>query len=128
KFGGAAILPLHYFRVLRNRGVEAWLIVHERTRDELLQLFPRDADHIRFIPDTKLHLLLNRYGRLLPDTVRHFTSGWLGRLLTQSMARRLARRLIAQYRIDVVHQPIPVSPKESSLLYDLGVPVVIGPM
>ena len=28
KFGGEAILPLHYFRVLRKRGIEAWLIVH----------------------------------------------------------------------------------------------------
>ena len=40
----------------------------------------------------------------------------------------MARRLIAQHSIDIVHQPIPVSPKESSLLYNLGVPVVIGPM
>ncbi len=36
--------------------------------------------------------------------------------------------MIAEHRIDIVHQPIPVSPKESSLLYNLGVPVVIGPM
>ena len=36
--------------------------------------------------------------------------------------------MIAEHRIDVLHQPIPVSPKEPSLLHDLGVPVVIGPM
>jgi len=40
----------------------------------------------------------------------------------------MARKLVAQQQIDVVHQPIPVSPKESSLLYDLGAPLVIGPM
>src|SRR5262249_31328089 len=33
-----------------------------------------------------------------------------------------------QHRVDVVHQPIPVSPKETSLLHDLGAPLVIGPM
>ena len=36
--------------------------------------------------------------------------------------------MIAREQISVVHQPIPVSPKESSLLYNLGAPVVIGPM
>ena len=43
KFGGEAILPWHYFRILRRRGVEAWLVVHERTRDELISLLPEEA-------------------------------------------------------------------------------------
>jgi glycosyltransferase involved in cell wall biosynthesis len=36
--------------------------------------------------------------------------------------------MIAAHGITVVHQPIPVSPRESSLLHGLGVPVIIGPM
>ena len=28
----------------------------------------------------------------------------------------------------MIHQPMPVSPKEPSLIYGMGVPVVIGPM
>src|SRR5689334_15743971 len=32
RFGGEAILPLHIFRGLRRRGVEAWLVVHGRTQ------------------------------------------------------------------------------------------------
>jgi glycosyltransferase involved in cell wall biosynthesis len=40
----------------------------------------------------------------------------------------MARQLIREHRIDVVHQPIPVSPKESSVLHGLSVPVIIGPM
>jgi glycosyltransferase involved in cell wall biosynthesis len=44
------------------------------------------------------------------------------------MARRIAKRMVQQQRIDVVHQPTPVSPKETSLMYGLGVPVVMGPM
>ncbi|MCB9634684.1 MAG: glycosyltransferase family 4 protein [Sandaracinus sp.] len=85
RFGGEAILPVHYFRVLRRRGIEAWMIVHERTRDELEELFPADRERLRFIPDTKAHVALWKASE-------------------------------------------PVSPKEPSLLYDLGAPVVIGPM
>ena len=128
QFGGEAILPLHYFRVLRSRGIEAWLIVHARTRDELAQLFGNDARRIHFIPDTRMHRWLERHGKLLPGTVRHFTSRWVSRLITQVMARRVARRLVRRHHINVVHQPIPVSPKETSVLYNLGAPVVIGPM
>ena len=42
RFGGEASLPLHYYSRLRARGLEAWLIVHGRTREELEALFPND--------------------------------------------------------------------------------------
>ncbi|NEQ17735.1 MAG: group 1 glycosyl transferase, partial [Moorea sp. SIO3E2] len=42
KFGGEAALPLHYYRILRQRGIPTWLVVHERTRAELEALFPQD--------------------------------------------------------------------------------------
>ncbi|HEX4797632.1 MAG TPA: glycosyltransferase family 4 protein [Humisphaera sp.] len=128
RFGGEAILPLHYFRVLRKRNIEAWLIVHERTRHELTALLPNDVERIRFIPDTRFQIWLFRVGKILPGQIRHFTIGFLSRLSSQRRARRMARELVAEQRIDVVHQPIPVSPKESSLLYDLGAPLIIGPM
>ena len=51
-FGGEAILPLHIFRKLRARGIEAWLVVHSRTRDELVRLMPTEVGRMRFIPDT----------------------------------------------------------------------------
>jgi glycosyltransferase involved in cell wall biosynthesis len=38
------------------------------------------------------------------------------------------RRLVAEHGIDVVHQPMPVSPREPSLMQGVGAPVVIGPM
>ena len=47
---------------------------------------------------------------------------------TQIAQRRVARRLVREHDIDVIHQPIPVSPREPSLLFGLGAPVVIGPM
>ena len=128
KFGGEAILPLHYFRVLRKRGIETWLIVHDRTREELASLFPQDLHRIHFIPDSKTQYWMFRLSRPLPGQLRHFTVGFISRLMSQRKARKIARQLIAQHDIDVVHQPIPVSPKESSLLYGLGVPVIMGPL
>lgn len=128
KFGGEAILPWHYFRLLRRRGVEAWLVVHSRTRAELTGLLPDEANRMYFMPDTRLNRLAWRLGRFLPSRVSYFTLGYASRLDTQRAARKLARRLIAEHRVDVVHQPIPVSPREPSLLHGLGAPVVIGPM
>ncbi|HEX5245080.1 MAG TPA: glycosyltransferase family 4 protein [Tepidisphaeraceae bacterium] len=127
-FGGEAILPLHYFRMLRKRGVEAWLITHGRTRGELSQTLGEEVNRVHFIPDLWLHRALYRLGKPLPQYVRHFSTGYLMRLITQYMARRMARRMIREHEIDLVHQPTPVAPRESSLIHGLGVPVVMGPM
>lgn len=128
KFGGEAVLPLHYYRVLRKRNIPVWLVVHERTKQELLTLYPNDQDRIRFVPDTKLHRFLWNVGTKLPDRISNFTVGFLMRVASQIIQRRLIKQLIKEVGINVVHQPMPVSPKEPSLLFNLGVPVVIGPM
>ena len=127
RFGGEAALPLHYFRVLRARGVPVWLVTHARTRDELRSLFP-DENRIHYIEDTPLAQLMWRIGRRLPARVAYLTVGFVSRVATQRAQRRLARRLVAEHGIDVVHQPMPVSPREPSVMHGLGAPVVIGPM
>jgi glycosyltransferase involved in cell wall biosynthesis len=128
KWGGEPILPLHYFRNLRARCIEAWLIVHERTRPELRELLPGEQSRILYVRDTWLHRWLFKLGEFFPHQFSFFTFQWVVRVLTQLMARRIARRLIAEHGVNIVHQPIPVSPKEASLMHGLGVPVVIGPM
>jgi glycosyltransferase involved in cell wall biosynthesis len=128
RFGGEAVLPLHYFAGLRARNIEAWLVVHSRTRPELLTAFPEDHDRFRFISDAWFHKLLFRLSRFLPRRISEASIGLLSQLTTQYLARRIVRDLIASESIDVVHQPIPVSPRFPSLMSDLGVPVVIGPM
>jgi glycosyltransferase involved in cell wall biosynthesis len=129
KFGGEAALPVHYFRLLRQRGIETWLIAHERTRSELQALFPQDFERIYFEPDTALHRGLNHLGTLPPRGLMGaiFPSMLLGRL-TQIWQRWLAVTVIREQKINLVHQPIPVSPKQISMLFGLGVPVIIGPM
>lgn len=128
QWGGEAILPLHYFANLRRRGIEAWLVVHERTRDQLEKLLPDQADRIHYVADTALHRLLHRIGRRLPHTINYFSFQFLIRSLTQYLARQIVRDLVARHGIHVVHQPIPVSPREASLMHSVGAPVIIGPM
>lgn len=128
RFGGEAVLPLHYFSRLRARNIEAWLIVHERTRAELSGLFPDDIDRILFIRDKWFHRLLYRASLLLPRRISENTIGLISQLLTQSMQRRVALDLVRAEAVDVIHQPIPVSPRFPSLMANMGAPVVIGPM
>lgn len=128
RFGGEAVLPLHYFRVLRQRGVETWLVVHERTREELMMAFPEDSDRIYFVPDTFWHKTLNSASRFLPRKVSEITFGSAMGWLTQIYQRRLIRELVKSQKVDVIHQPIYVSPKTPSLIFGMGVPVVMGPM
>ena len=128
QFGGEAALPLLYYRLLRKRGIPTWLVVHARTRLELETLFPQDTDRMIFVDDTAGHRLLWRLSRLLPARLSTFTIGFAMRILTQLAQRRVVRRLVREQRITVIHQPMPVSPKEPSLIFGMGAPVIIGPM
>lgn len=127
-FGGEAVLPLHYFRRLRGRGVDTHLIVHARNRDALLKLLPDEHRRMHFVPDTWLHKRLWGLTSRMPAVVGRVITGPLLNLLTQWLTRRLAKRLIREHGLNLVHQPTPVSPKAPSLMFGLGVPVIFGPM
>lgn len=128
RFGGEAALPLHYFRVLHRRQVPVRLITHSRVRDELQQAFPEQQHLITYVEDGLLHKAMWRAGRCLPERLSYFTTGFASRLCTQLRARKLARQIVQAEGVSVVHQPMPVSPREPTLLRGLGAPVVIGPM
>jgi len=127
KFGGEAALPLHYYRILRQRGIPTWLVVHERTRTELQTLFPEDKN-ITYIPDTTWHRLLYQLSKWLPNRLAYFTVGFIMRIMTQLAQRRIIRHIVKEEKVNIIHQPIPVSPKEPSMIFGMGVPVIIGPM
>ena len=128
RFGGEAILPWHYFRLLRKRGVQTWLVAHERTRLELTALLPGEVDWMRFVPDRAVQRWLNRMSGPLPKRVAEITLGWGIGIYTSLMQRKIVRDLVSQYGVDIVHEPIPVSPRQPSLMWGVGAPVVIGPM
>ena len=128
RFGGEAILPVHYFRLLRSRGVECWMVVHSRCASDVLELFPSEIGRILFVPDLWIQKVLFHLSRYLPRRLSETTLGLSNQLITQFCQRDIVRRLIHDQLIDVIHQPIPVAPRFPSAIFGLGVPVVIGPL
>jgi glycosyltransferase involved in cell wall biosynthesis len=128
RFGGEAFIPLNYFRLLLAREVDVRLVVHARVRAELVELFPDHSDRLHFVEDIWLHKGLFRLGTFLPRRLADATTGLLLHLTTQLVQRNIIKSLVERLAVDVIHQPIPVSPKTPSCLYGIGVPVVIGPL
>jgi glycosyltransferase involved in cell wall biosynthesis len=127
-FGGEAFIPLNYFRLLLARKEDVRLVVHARNKSELAQRFPEDLDRLYFVDDTPMHKALFWFGRFLPRRLADATTGLIIHLSTQLHQRRVVRELVRTHHIDVVHAPIPVSPKTPSLIWGLGTAVVIGPL
>jgi glycosyltransferase involved in cell wall biosynthesis len=128
RFGGEAFIPLNYFRLLRARKRDVRLVVHARNKAELTERFPEDQERLHFVEDTWLHKALFRLGNFLPRRLAEATTGSLIQFTTQLAQRRIVRELMKTFRVAVVHQPIPVSPKSPSLICGLGAPVIIGPL
>jgi glycosyltransferase involved in cell wall biosynthesis len=128
KFGGEAILPLNYFRFLREKREEVWMLVHARTRDELNTVLGADASRVVYIDDSFLNIACHRLSQFVPTRIADFTFALLSQMHNQVRLRRIAKQLVERLNITIVHQPMPVSPKVPSFMHGLGVPVVIGPM
>lgn len=128
EYGGESVLPLHYFRGLRARGEDVYLLTHARVRKRLQQIIPSDLDRVIFIDETWLHTWLFEIGKKLPARINVLTTNALSHFVTQCCQWRLAYKAIKGLSIDVIHEPAPVSPRQPSVLFGLGVPVVIGPM
>lgn len=126
--GGEGSIPLRLFGRLRARGVETWLLTHVSARDELIQLLPTaEFERVIFASGTRgLHPIYT-LGKRLPTGLR--TIAWAVTQLERQIAMvPVIRRLVRQLAIDVVHQPISVSPVIPSPLTRLGAPVVMGPL
>lgn len=128
RFGGEAFLPLKYFRILKQRGHPVQLIAHSRNRAELQEILSPWMADIFFVRDSIFHRVFWRIGRLTPARVEEVVFGNILNLISEIYQARIIRRLVRAGAVDVIHQPIPVSPRSPSTLYGFGVPVVIGPM
>ena len=128
QFGGEAILPLHWFKGLREENVEVWLLVHERTRSELKETLGDDYYRVQFIKDRLIHKVLWKIGKHLPARIHTFSTGQLLNLATQFEQRRMVKKIISKNDINILHEPIPVSPKLPSMMYGFSIPVIIGPL
>jgi glycosyltransferase involved in cell wall biosynthesis len=128
RMGGEAFLPFNYFRLLRARKADVRLIAHARNRSELVERFPADLERITFVDDTILHKALFKLGNILPRRLADSTTGLLIQITTQLAQRRIVRNIEQVYGADIVHQPIPVSPKAPSMMFGVGAAVVLGPL
>ncbi|BAM04863.1 glycosyltransferase family 4 protein [Phycisphaera mikurensis] len=128
--GGEAFLPVQWFRRYLERGVDARLLAHDRYADELRELFPEHADRLHFVADAGIGgAFAHRYrtSRLSPP-LRRLLYRPPSRVLFLRRLRRAARALVAEHRVQVVHECNPVSPREPGGLWGLGAPLVVGPL
>lgn len=124
QFGGEAVLPLNYFKLLSNTPHTVFLLTHSRTKHNLDSIPELNHQHIYYIKDTVLHQLFSR----MSLTVLSPLAGIFAHLLTQLLQYLLVRKIVKAQKIDVVHEVAPVSPRQPSMMFGLGAPVVIGPM
>lgn len=126
--GGAAALPLGLFTGLRARAIETWLLTHESARAELAGLLPAsELRRVVFAPSLPGFGSLSRWRHRLPSGLRTIAWG-ITQVERQVAMVPVIRRLVEELAIDVVHQPVGVSPVIPSPLIRLGAPVVMGPL
>jgi len=128
RMGGEAVLPYHYLRELKEMGVDFHALAHARVRDELKASALWEEGRFHFVEDAPIEKAVNKLSKLAPQAVRDRIFMSAIAAITGARLARRARRLAAERKIDIIHQPTPVSPKFPSFLTDMPAPVVIGPM
>ncbi|MEE4207735.1 MAG: glycosyltransferase family 4 protein [Parvularcula sp.] len=128
RFGGEAIIPVHYFRELSCLQYNVTMVTHERNRLDLESYLGQETENIHYTKDTFLHKTIWRIGKSVPKRVGDVLFGTLLNFVDQGYQHKIIREIIKSRPIDIIHQPIPVSPKLPSTIFGFGIPVVIGPM
>lgn len=126
--GGAAAISIRLFGRLRASGTEAWLVTHDSERAELRETWPAaEFNRVFFVPSLPGLQPVFTWGERLPPGLRSIAWG-ITQLERQAAMAPAVRRLVRDLGIDVVHQPISVSPVMPSPLTRVGAPVVMGPL
>lgn len=129
RLSGETIVPWHYMLEFLAAGHDLRVLCHARVRDDLRRDLPPDVfARVSFVEDTRTQQRLFALERMLPHRIQDLIVNQLIQLLTQFRMRALARELIVEHAIDIVFQPAPIASKAVSAMFDLGCPVVIGPM
>lgn len=128
RYGGEAILPVHYFRILRARGADVHLVIHERNRADMTAYFNGDVSNMAFVADTCAHRIIAWLHGVSNAHVVQIVTFNIGNLWTEWLQRHIVVALLDERPEAIVHVPTPVSPRAVSLLSGLRAPVVFGPM
>ncbi len=129
KMGGEAGKNLYYLQLFQERNVDVRILCHARVREELKQeLSKENFKKFDFVEDSPLQIQLWKLGKHLPDRLQTLIIAQIIRLNSQLNTREVAKKIIKKHDIQLVFEPSPITPKGISCMYDLGVPVVIGPL
>ena len=129
KMGGEAAIPLRFFKAFRALGQHTRLLTHSRNRDELTALLDREElRHVVFFEDTTMQKFIFKVGRKLPSRLQEIFIFGLIAAITETLQVRYLRNLARMNEIDVVFQPVPISPKALSLIDVSNAPVFFGPL
>lgn len=130
KMGGEAGLNMYYFDLLRKRNIDVWIVCHARVKEEIRAEFPDEKDFQKFyfIEDNWLQAIVWQISQWVPYRIHDLIFGQLLHFLTQIRARQVVKRLIEEQNIQLIFEPTPITPKGISFMYNMGVPVVIGPL
>lgn len=129
KQSGETSVPYFYLDRLLKRDVDVQAICHARVRDDLRETLPPDMfERIHFVEESPLQTRLWKLSRFFHYRIADLVFNQLIYVITQARMRSLAKRIVRDRQIDIVLQPVPISPKTPSFMFGLGVPVVIGPM
>ena len=88
RFGGEAVLPVHYFRELRARGLPVWLLTHARTRDELRATVSRQKIGSSTSKTRGFISPCSGSASTCPNRSRYLTTGFLSRVCDADRAAR----------------------------------------
>ncbi len=129
EMSGETSTQLYYFKHFLSWGVETYVVVHERCEEELrATLPPEQFARFFFVPDTHLMRWVHRIFKRAPDRIRSLIGAQIIHILTGLKSRKIVKQLASDGKIDVVFESTPISPKAISCMYNVGVPLVVGPL
>lgn len=115
-------------KLFSQRGAEVWLARHERVEPELRPASHKLTPRIRLVRDTQSQKIAWRYSSILPHQIRGLLVDQAMHFSTRARIRKVAIELARAGENEVVFEPAPMTPKGPRFMYDVGVPVVIGPL
>jgi glycosyltransferase involved in cell wall biosynthesis len=129
KMGGEAQKVLVYRNKFCQKKLNVSLVCHARNRRELKkELNPEELQKVYFVEESRLQKLIFLVSRYFPSRIQELIFYSMLGILFELDARKIILDLIKDGKVEVVFQPTPNTPLVPSAMFDLGVPVVIGPL
>ena len=109
---GETSIPYYYLEGFLRRQIGVQAICHARVREELRRDLPAEVfNRVTFIEDSPVQKMVFALGKVFHYRIEDLVFGQIIHVITQVRMRGIAKQLIRAHRIDLVFQPVPISPK-----------------